>query len=859
MRIRPSGETEPVTMGNSTGSHDSSDMSLDSDDSGLQSVDESSMEITTIEPNGLLDASVSDESAMEMTTAYGGVLDRTSAVALLPSGQEDVDDDSESEQQSSDDEQSIARSDKDMTVTMQFTSIYGADTSDSHIEESQENEEEEEEDNEVDMELTEVDENSVREDHEETINVAEEDDSAMEMTEVYDQPTESVSPRKGRTSAALSHRHSTLLSEQDEVAASPRIGHEYCKIPAADSPKHNLSAATLKALAGRQSMSQSPIKPAVTPSKTKLGNSTTSPSKAPFRSSSNNDEKGHNRQSLPGKSNGSPPHSHSAFRQSSPPKSPTTPSRVWRSFRRSQGEGDSPPAKRIAVDPQSPSRSGFGTPQRIVVQSKPVMQPSISLKEEEAGVNRNEDKVTMKQFFDSLDLGFLDLSMPSKRRVDRDDKAEALETDSAELIKAACAHLPFLDSLVGACEELKSTVIDGRTIAIEDERAFYDHPPLYVAEMASMTSAAERQRAISAFKIQKAAARASALQAYYAWRTDRQFSDANLRKWEDVRIKLEDDVQFVQETSKLVESEILPVLRFRHQQLAEQVEMERSRQKLLEKSDDEEMNELHRAMEEQSGILAEQQASHREAQEELERLQLQVKQITARQKEAEEAIDLARTSYESITICTKEEAIRLARQTKHLETLHLWTLHRAGLGEIVLELEDCLLLTLTIQKAAKSSASINVIRGGNIWQDTLQQAVNDRISSSLTDIQPAEIIRFVTTAWTRMRHLANVYEVLLARFPTDIHLDDKQSSIVISASVLLPRRRSKVIVEARCEMARLLQCKSSLFGQDDIAADCVYGSVDAPAIAAQITDCITMGSSAGDLTNAILEAIETFD
>ena len=60
-------------------------------------------------------------------------------------------------------------------------------------------------------------------------------------------------------------------------------------------------------------------------------------------------------------------------------------------------------------------------------------------------------------------------------------------------------------------------------------------------------------------------------------------------------------------------------------------------------------------------------------------------------------------------------------------------------------------------------------------------------------------------------------------------------------------------------MARLIDIKLPLFELEDISATCVYGSVDAPAIAAQIADCVTMGSSAGDLTKAISEALDTFD
>lgn len=843
MHIRPSGETELVTESNG---NSSVDMSLDSsDDSGLQSEEEASMEMTAVLDDASsveLQQSFSDDSAMDLTVAHGGLVG--SNTTMLPSGEEEGADDSESEQESSSD---VGRDGGDRTVTMQFTDVYGTA--------GDEEEEDEEEDEEVDMQLTEVD--SASERGEEA-----DDDSAMDLTEVYSQSLVAATPTITRRESAT---HTTRrLSSPKRKDDNPRLGHEFCRIPAADSPVSHVSVATAKLQARRQNTSLSPVKTAQ-PARKSLSVPATSPLKKPFSSSSSAARPpGHAvRASLPSPATPSRA-SLSQPRLSSPAKTPTTPSHVWQSFRDgtrpSEGEPMRSPARRLSIEPGSPSRSTFGSPQRIVVpqrrhSARPHDQP---INEEDTGRQEaTSERWTMKQFFDSLDLGFLELTMPTKRRVERAGSAEG-RASTAAIIKAACAQIPFLESLVEVCKELKETVEGDHHLMSDLDKAFCEHPPAYVAEVLAMTSVAERQQAVSSFRIQKSAARAIALKAYYGWRTDKQFGEDTLQKWEDVRSKLEEDKRLVREMADVVRKQALPVLTERHRELTEEVAREQARQRAIESSDDDEMRELHRALEEQGSVLEEQQARHAEARDQLASLQRRLDEMAAKRTATEDAIDKARMASDAIRTCTKAEATRLARQIKHLETLHLWTLHRASLDEIVMGLEQTLMLRMQLGKAAVKGAQVQV-DGSTVWEGALQAALDGRMSLLQGSAQPADIVRFLSTAWTRVRHLTAIYDALLARFPARMDMDGEEGFAVVCVAVLLPRRKSKVVVEARCALARLLDCSAPLFAPDDISAHCVYGAVDAPALAAQIADCVTLGSSAGDLTMAIVEALETFD
>lgn len=876
MHIRPIGETELATAGSSSSSrssNESADMSMasSSDDSGSLSADEASMEITaayietdTIPESSFQQSVISDDSAMDMTVALGGVLDKT---AMLPSGQEEVDEDSESENESDAEHEDR----DDMTVTMQFTSVYAVEensvgmdtTQEEREEEEDEDEEEEEEDEEVDMQLSFVNDDVIADDGHRVQD--QDENSAMDMTEIYNQSDYPVITTSRRSSTTSTQRRISTVPSPHRSIASPRTGHEYCKIPAADSPKHNLSTASLKVQARRQKTFQSPVKPTTPSSKTRLGESHTIESVTPFRPTSHPEALLPTQNLLPAQSspNRSSP---SPSRKSSPVRDPATPSKVWKSFRLSQGSTNNSPAKRVSVEPSSPTRSVFGSPQRNVIRSSPRLELSHQSRESRDKPPQNDtlqNSITMKQFFDSLDMGFLELSMPNKRKVYQGPRAEMQESSIADIIKATCAHMPYLNSLVGACEELKTTVDEGHAMALENEKDFISHPPMYVSEMASMSSQVGKVRAINAFRLQKQAARAIAWQAYYTWRADRQFGDEALLDYKSVENKLRKDVNYIKEASVIVRGQAMPVMKRRREELLEEIERERKRQKDIEKCDDEEINMLLESIEDQEQAWTDQKISHQKAQNKARELQEELKQVVEEKKDAEDALNSARMSYNTIAVCTKEELNRLARQITQVESLHMWKLYRANLNEIVLQLEQALILNLHMSALSMSGAHITVLRGGDIWQIVLQSALEKRLASMEGKKQPAEVVRFITTAWARIRHFTSSFETLHARFPAEMEAskdeDEVNGYVIARASILLPRRKSKIVVEARCDMVRLLDCKAELFKSDDISAYCVYGSIDAPAIAVQIADCMTVGESAGNLTKAILAAVETFD
>ncbi|UZJ51430.1 hypothetical protein CBS101457_000750 [Exobasidium rhododendri] len=887
IRIRPSGEIELVAeSGNTTSNDGSADMSFDSsDDSDLQSEREEAEEVSmemTFQEQDVTETLLSDDSAMDLTSVYGGMMNSTTL--LLPSGPEDDDDDSDSEQEFSSDESAEADG-VDKTMTMQFTTIYEGDLSESRLEqegeemaemedtgrgkegveeeaageteEEMEMEEEEEVDEEMDMQLTEVIDEGTQG------PATDEEDSAMELTAVFGQSpdTATLTTRSMRRSTASS-RHSDLRSSSPDKASHVLF-------------RPRISTATHKEEEKRQSTSRSPVKPAThTPRKSHGGASLLTSSSTPFQSSSTPSQSFLSaRRSLqtipttPTRSSSSHP------RQSSPSRTPSSPSRAWGSFqspkRPVRDTSESPKAKRIRVAVDNPTQ---GTPQRVPV--SPVLSSPVEARqavkaekaEEEEGIGEEEEEVrtnwTWKEFFDHLDMAFLDLNAPSKREISQEGRKSVDNgDDTVQWSKAACAMIPYLESLAKICEELRLKVQQGRQWILEYEERFLRSPPLYVKEVTSMTNKEERQAAIQLFAIQRSSARAKALKEYYLWRIEKQFDDKVMMEWERARMKLKEDLNYINGKAQEIKGRVIPILSQRHGKLAEDVREEVERRASIEGCNEEEMEGLYQAMADQSVELNGQEASLAEAAIRLAEIEGQLEELAKKREAAKANCERAEAMTAAYENCTEPEAKRSAMYVAQIERLHLWTLQRATPREVVMELEQELILTLQLEELGVSAAQV-VVREKTPWQKALQVAVDERLHSKQGEATSAtDLVRFVTITWTKMRQLSTLYEDLLTRFPVQMktfEADGKEKrAALLQVSVLLPKEKVKVVVELEVRMANLVggDDDSSLLSRHDISASQIYGSkVDATAMAIRIADEFTGGNRAGNMTEAITTA-----
>lgn len=685
---------------------------------------------------------------------------------------------------------------------------------------------------------------------------------------------QSVSPRKGdnkspvkteelaRSASPSPHRHSL---HQQQLGSSPRLGHEYCKIPAAESPKQKLSAATMKALARKeQQASQTPVKPTRVSRGTSLGHHPHSPEKSPFRSSHPEPVKSHaGDPSSPRASASGPQHlsdtpravrrkstktnrsedSEVAHplqpRTSSPFRAPSTPSRVWQSFREQSPTTPRSPARRVAVQEPFEARqrtSTFGSPQRLTFSTPHGGEASHNdlLKRTDTassgGDKIHEDGWTMKRFFDMLNLGFLDLSVPTRRKI-QPEVDDSMKPRFDLVVKAACSTVPALDSLVDACRELKASVDDGRQMLMDNEKEFYENPPSYVAEVLAMTSAADRQKAISSFKLQKSAARAIALKAYYGWRTDKQFDDGALESLQEMEDNLKTDVTTVQERSIQVK-EALPMLRQRSTQLIEELKLTRLRQKGITDWDGGEMQAMHSAMEEQSAVLEEQRAAKVEAEDQLARLQSRLAELHQKRAMAEDAIAQAYASAETISGSTQAEAARLARHVNQLESLHLWTLRKAQTNKIVMLLENAATLEMYLNANSKRVKRAHIhLRATETSAARIMacQVIQSSLDTQALDMSPAEIIRLATAIWTRARHINTVVDHLQIHVPVKTELcsnEDKSPMLQIIATLLLPHVQTKIELFLPSRGTSLLDSTAPLIARQDVHVQCIYGQSD---------------------------------
>ncbi|PWN37265.1 uncharacterized protein FA14DRAFT_12438 [Meira miltonrushii] len=1036
MRIRPATELDQVLeTSNSDGSASpsqsssastsSSDMSIDSESenedgepqlTGEEMDDEEDFE-SEAEVEGELEenerynenmadvenASRYDESAMDMTAAYGGMQDAT--VTGIAHGFTD-DDDSMSMQDSSSVGEVSSVLD-DMTVTMQLTEMHDSHndpTSQTHTMQEMEDEEFLDEDDietqlsqqnnpapadveeEVDMELTEIEDDNKSE----IESVKEESGSEMDMNMSPEQSIKTAPPVHPKAASPVLERsplrsrkipnarvsnlsespklqvRQSIANENGDVVKpieksptspqrrqsmlerrtsdSPRRGHEHCHIPAADSPKPRVSAATLRVRARREA-SQSPTKNPEISMRTSIGKRPSSPDKMPFRSSSSSSPRKSfktersqdvteaktsmarpSMQDIPAspspkyqarhtspsstsprKSVGMPSSPRRSTGPASPLRSPGSPSRTWQNFREGQQEPSTPksPAKRISMAKDDSVAFTFGSPQRIALPSPAVQREagrpltvsnntparaarsltradsSPITKGEEQIDSEAADRWTMKRFFDMLEIGFLDLTMPSKRRIENNVEATHEAPSMVAKIRAACSTVPNLDSLISACKELKSSVEEGRSMLDETEREFYENPPSYVAEVLAIKSTSDRQKAISSFKIQKSAARAIALKAYYGWRTDKQFDDPALLEMEKMKSGLEQDLVTMKDASEAVSQFALPKLRSQAKSLEQNLTKTRKRQREIDDWDVEEMRAMHSAMQEQNAILEEQRAMHSETKEQLNRLQARLDELNQRKENAEEAISLAHASSAAIHSSTRTEANRLAKHLDQIESLHLWNVHSATMNAIEMTFNgNEISVKMNLSKAPSAGTvkevELRLHNDGVVERmaiDAIHQQLDMRLESQT--VKPTEVVRLISTAWTRVRSFSTVFAQLQAHYPSSIVSTSgqgegkvKSPTMVIQSMILFNTLRTKILVKARCSTSDLFNLRRPLFMPEDIDCQCVYGrSGAASALNARICDAL-LGSAVNDdhtenassnLCHAILTAATTMN
>ncbi|PWZ02897.1 hypothetical protein BCV70DRAFT_197155 [Testicularia cyperi] len=87
---------------------------------------------------------------------------------------------------------------------------------------------------------------------------------------------------------------------------------------------------------------------------------------------------------------------------------------------------------------------------------------------------------------------------------------------------------------------------------------------------------------------------------------------------------------------------------------------------------------------------------------------------------------------------------------------------------------------------------------------------------------------------------------------------DVESEVMLQASILLPNKRSKIVITATSDLKGAGENRSILLA-DSVKVDKIYGDVDAEAMSLQILDCIETDPTIGSLSKAFIETIETFD
>ncbi|TKY90169.1 hypothetical protein EX895_000167 [Sporisorium graminicola] len=490
------------------------------------------------------------------------------------------------------------------------------------------------------------------------------------------------------------------------------------------------------------------------------------------------------------------------------------------------------------------------------------------------------------------------------------------------LVKAACGSVPQLEALREACREIKEQVDDGREKMVEMEQAFYDSPPDFVREIMGLQNEEERRDMEAQFKLQKQAARALVSADYYGWRLDKEFDQEMIQTLQAYHGRLQCDLHIVNTKKEQLQQEILPVLRIKHAKLKADLSLAKQRQAEIETCDADELKGLYSSIEEQHEVLESMRAKLMDVEEQHERLLVRLEENREKMAAAQEMVDKAHATVDQIQGYTRGEAGRLLREIRNLEKLHLVRILDNGFDpsldevekgsenveqgssrDVVLILDGWLQISMTLLATNSSHQLPNNSKLSRIQlkqkgtrasnDDTnLVRKLSVQILQSDFDVEFADgvpqdalvILRRISQTLIRQRILLAEIEHLRCRFPVQL-LDDivkcpptildrspdastssssdadaerVDNEVALQASVLLPNKRSKIVISATSDLKGAGESRSILLA-DSVRVERVYGSVDAEAMSLQILDCIETDPTIGSLSKAFIETIETFD
>ncbi|CAD6926756.1 unnamed protein product, partial [Tilletia controversa] len=296
--------------------------------------------------------------------------------------------------------------------------------------------------------------------------------------------------------------------------------------------------------------------------------------------------------------------------------------------------------------------------------------------------------------------------------------------------------------------------------------------------------------------------------------------------------------------NKNMREDWLPRLRALHAQLRAKAQKESARTEAIKTCDPDELAGLHQAIDEQSAFLSDSRQKKKRAAEQFQRVRSRLDDVLDQKHALVDAISTAREVYQSIQGCTRGEAARLLQETTQVQRLHLWTVVRlpaesrkqqqqrntTRVVELVYDAAVVLQAELVESglHSARSSiaggrfhaagkmpalrnAEVRLCKGGEgagliqkFAIDVLNEVVRDLTS---TACPATEILRTVSNVWLRQSQLQGEFDLLQARWPTELIRTSSpfsSASLVLRSSMLLKRRRAKIRFQAGCSAGMLL-------------------------------------------------------
>ncbi|KAK4685733.1 hypothetical protein P7C73_g4411, partial [Tremellales sp. Uapishka_1] len=473
--------------------------------------------------------------------------------------------------------------------------------------------------------------------------------------------------------------------------------------------------------------------------------------------------------------------------------------------------------------------------------SEPEQEPEIAEDEVDMVVERQEEvwegeipTIPLATFLEMAGVGFID-NLPgiNKRRksaVSRSVLGTSYNGGDRDfpLHEFTAAHLYsiYINMYEWASGKMAADIQEGLEALMQTEAHADLHNPPVIQEYLS-ASDEDRPLFEMTFKNFKRNVVLKARERWYDWKSElMKTMKPNVEAvWEGMK---EDDAHLTQ--MKESSDTLLPDLRARHAALVAELDSERMAVKEIEACDQDQVNDLRAAIEEQTAQIQVFSSELAETTSKLEKLDGQLSVTEAKKAEHLSAVSAAKSSCDQYT---RSDVTRLQEEYNSLQQLHLWRPMEITPGGLSLTFDDEIKVSFASTDYVPTLRSALVEMTSESKDTAATVNLFEMFKLMIGDLECAKgcstLPSFIQKAgqlWTASQRLRAEFRLVHTRYPMTYRVTDDIGSFMATATMMLPNVQSKIRVSFEISRETMWHWPGSI-AKVESSVEVVYGSADA--------------------------------